>query len=428
MKTTAKLSTALLLVFALLTPLAAPAAAQAQAVDYVAFGDSVAAGVRGGTGEASSAAGYTDLLAADLKAASLGGSFSEDFCVSGATTSTLLSDTAVLKDSSSAKTKAVASAELATVQIGANDMMAPFTGYVKSAGGAANMDITKAKAALQQVADSVDTTAPAVQANIEAILKNILAVNPNVKIFVLGYYNPLPAVSAYLGVDLNTSMTKFNGYIAKAVSDVDTSVSGAQVVYVDVMAGMAADPAANLVTTDIHPTEAGYKTIAATLWARVKVFLPTADESSDIPVSVAPTSANVLVNGTKTAFEAYNIDGNNYFKLRDLAYAMSGSTKQFNVWAEGEGSALTVMLKSETAYVPVGGEMSVSGAASANALRRVPKVSLAGQSVTLTTYNIGGYNYVKLRDVGAALDFGVGWDNASATIAIDASAHYTADK
>ena len=428
MKKTAKLSTALLLVFALLTPLAIPASAQAQTIDYVAFGDSVAAGVRGGTGEKSSNEGYTDLLKANLQAAGLGGSFNKDFCVSGATAKSLAADTAVLTSAGSEKAQLVASAELATVQIGANDIMAPFNAYVKSAGSAANVDMTKAKTALQQVADSVDTTAPVVQANLETILKNILTANPNIKIFVLGYYNPLPVVSTYLGVDLNAPIKAFNSYIEKAVSDVDASVSGAQAVYVDVLAAVAAGSSSNLVATDIHPTAAGYKTIAATLWARISVFLPATEESSDTPVSVAPTSAAVLVNGTKTAFEAYNIGDNNYFKLRDLAYAMNGSAKQFNVWAEGDGALLTVMLKSGTAYVPVGGEMTHSGASAAQALRRVPRVSLQGKSLTLTTYNIGGYNYVKLRDVGAALDFGVSWDANAATIAVDANAHYTADK
>ncbi len=37
--------------------------------------------------------------------------------------------------------------------------------------------------------------------------------------------------------------------------------------------------------------------------------------------------ASVLVNGKSVAFEAYNIDGSNFFKLRDIAMALSGSAK-----------------------------------------------------------------------------------------------------
>lgn len=418
-----KLSTALVLAFALLAPMTVPAQAQAQTIDYVAFGDSVAAGVRGGTGEASSDVGYTDLLETELKAAQLGGGFNKDFCVSGATTSTLVNDTAVLRNADSEKAKLVASAELITLQIGANDILAPFSAYVKSNGGAAGMDPAKAKEVLQQVADSVPTKGPIVQANIETILHNILTANPKAQIFVLGYYDPLPTASKFLGVDLRAPMQSFDGYIEKAA--LSTAATGAQVTYVDISETMAARQSENLVSTDIHPTEAGYAAIAATLWARVKVFLPTVEESSDIPVPVVPTNSTILVNGSKIPFEAYNINGNNYFKLRDLAFAMNGSGKQFNVWAEGEGAALTVMLKSQTAYVPVGGEL-ISSSGASSALKRVPKTSLDGRSLTLTTYNIGGYNYVKLRDVGAALDFGVGWDGASSTVTIDTSAHYAA--
>jgi hypothetical protein len=52
-----------------------------------------------------------------------------------------------------------------------------------------------------------------------------------------------------------------------------------------------------------------------------------------------PTTANVLVNGIAVKFEAYNIGGNNYFKLRDLAMALSGTGKQFDVsWDAAENA------------------------------------------------------------------------------------------
>ena len=68
------------------------------------------------------------------------------------------------------------------------------------------------------------------------------------------------------------------------------------------------------------------------------------------------TSSKVLVNGRAVAFEAYNIDGCNYFKLRDLAMALAGSEKQFDVGWDGTGNAVT--LTSGKAYTPVGGELS----------------------------------------------------------------------
>ena len=39
--------------------------------------------------------------------------------------------------------------------------------------------------------------------------------------------------------------------------------------------------------------------------------------------------------------------------------------------------------------------------------------------VELTAYNIGGYNYFKLRDIAELVDFGVEWNQETAAIQID---------
>ena len=78
-----------------------------------------------------------------------------------------------------------------------------------------------------------------------------------------------------------------------------------------------------------------------------------------VPVSaesVRATASAVLVNGERVEFDAYNIAGNNYFKLRDLAYALNGTDKQFEVGYDAERNA--VILTGGQAYTPVGGEMS----------------------------------------------------------------------
>ena len=141
-------------------------------------------------------------------------------------------------------------------------------------------------------------------------------------------------------------------------------------------------------------------------------------------VTATPTSAAVLVNGTNVGFKAYNINGNNYFKLRDIAKAISGTDKQFEVGVDG----MKIVLTSGVAYTPVGGELSTaSGTDPVSALLSSWSVYLDTEAVELTAYNIGGNNYFKLRDVANALDFGVGFDNASNTITIDTSAEYAVD-
>ena len=48
-------------------------------------------------------------------------------------------------------------------------------------------------------------------------------------------------------------------------------------------------------------------------------------------VTAKPTSQPVYVLDELTRFESYNINGNNYFKLRDLAMALNGSEYQFQI-------------------------------------------------------------------------------------------------
>jgi hypothetical protein len=122
-------------------------------------------------------------------------------------------------------------------------------------------------------------------------------------------------------------------------------------------------------------------------------------------------------------FTAYNIGGNNYFKLRDLAFALSGTEKQFEVGWDGAANAIT--LTSGAAYTPAGGEMAGEGVGNKSATTTSAKVYLDGAQVSFTAYNIEGNNYFKLRDVGQALDFGVSWDDTKNAIFIDATKSYT---
>lgn len=52
------------------------------------------------------------------------------------------------------------------------------------------------------------------------------------------------------------------------------------------------------------------------------------------------------------------------------------------------------------------------------------RVLVDGEEVALGAYNIGGYNYFKLRDVAKAIDFGVTWDCATNTVGIDSTLSY----
>jgi len=141
------------------------------------------------------------------------------------------------------------------------------------------------------------------------------------------------------------------------------------------------------------------------------------------PLSARPTSSTVLVDGENVAFDAYNINDNNYFKLRDLAFTLNGTVKQFAVGWDGENNAIS--LTSGQGYAPDGSEMKSKGAGNKTPSPTTSKIYLDGKDVQFTAYNIEGNNYFKLRDIGEAFNFGVTWDGARNTIVIDTSIGYT---
>jgi hypothetical protein len=135
------------------------------------------------------------------------------------------------------------------------------------------------------------------------------------------------------------------------------------------------------------------------------------------PILAAPTASPVLVDGENTDFAAFNIDGHNFFMLRDIAYVLSGTASQFEVLWDGELNAINLV--TGQAYSPAGGEMAPSAGRTATANPTTAEIFVDGEAVDLRAYNIGGNNFFMLRDLGAALGFGVDWDGEAGTILID---------
>ena len=142
-----------------------------------------------------------------------------------------------------------------------------------------------------------------------------------------------------------------------------------------------------------------------------------------VTVTASPTASIVLVDGDEVAFDAYNIDEFNYFKLRDLAYVLNKSAKQFEVgWDEAND---TISLTSGLSYTVTGGEMTSKGSGIKNAKLSDSAIILDGNIVRFTAYNIENNNYFKLRDIGEAFNFGVGYDEFNDMIVINSEVDYT---
>ena len=132
------------------------------------------------------------------------------------------------------------------------------------------------------------------------------------------------------------------------------------------------------------------------------------------------SNAKVLVNGNAVDFQAYNIEGNNYFKLRDIAIALNETGSNFDIGYDKATRAIT--LTKGTAYTGAKEADAAATAGKKAATLSNQSVTLDGAAVSLTAYNIDGFNYFKLRDLGDALGFEVAWDKEAKTIAVTAKA------
>lgn len=138
--------------------------------------------------------------------------------------------------------------------------------------------------------------------------------------------------------------------------------------------------------------------------------------STSTGLTATPTSSKVLVNGKTVAFDAYTINENNYFKLRDVAKVLSGSGNQFEVTWDNAKKAINLV--SGKSYTVVGGELAKGDGTTKNAVPCTSAMFKDGSTVTLTAYTINGNNYFKLRDLGNSFGFGVEWNATHNSVVI----------
>ncbi len=181
--------------------------------------------------------------------------------------------------------------------------------------------------------------------------------------------------------------------------------------------------------TKTYSITKGAGNLVAIVEGSTPVTLPGATEpeasTSTGTGTAAATSSTVLVDGAETAFEAYNIADNNYFKLRDIAMILSGTEASFEVTWNQDAQAIEML--SGQSYTPVSGELAAGDGNAKSYIPSTASIYLDGQAISLTAYTINDNNYFKLRDLGEALGFNVSWDQQAGSIVIASDEAYTTD-
>ena len=133
--------------------------------------------------------------------------------------------------------------------------------------------------------------------------------------------------------------------------------------------------------------------------------------------SVVLSPQNLTVNGVRKNVEKYNIDGYNYFKLRDIAYLLNGTPAQFSV--EWDAAANAARIVSGQPYTANGSELVIGADRSTTAVRSPQTIVIDGEVRSdLAAFNLAGNNFFKLRDLGEALGFQVDYDAATNTAVV----------
>ena len=81
-----------------------------------------------------------------------------------------------------------------------------------------------------------------------------------------------------------------------------------------------------------------------------------------IPVSgtegktAVKTQSNLKINNNIVDMDSYNIDGYNYFKLRDVAYSLNNTGSSFSI--NFDSNTNSVYIRNNEKYTSTGGEMA----------------------------------------------------------------------
>ena len=157
--------------------------------------------------------------------------------------------------------------------------------------------------------------------------------------------------------------------------------------------------------------------VTAIAAAVIAASLPTAGATNAL--TAVPTSAKgqaVYVGSTRVYPTGYNINDNNYFKLRDV-----GKLAGFGVdWNE---DTRTVEI-STTRTAPELTGITDTAVTGATAKPTDQRITVDGKEVSMTAYKIKGNNYVKLRDIGKTINFGVSFNMATKAVSIDPNGTY----
>lgn len=132
------------------------------------------------------------------------------------------------------------------------------------------------------------------------------------------------------------------------------------------------------------------------------------------PLNATPVNVGLTVQGgEKVAPRAYQIDGVNYFSLRDVAYLLKDTPLKFNVSTEG---GLTLLLGEDLELN--GTEMTAGDGSKKHAKAGAGTLNVDDQVLESNYYVIDDNVYIPIRELAKAVNFSVEWNNAEQCVEV----------
>lgn len=138
--------------------------------------------------------------------------------------------------------------------------------------------------------------------------------------------------------------------------------------------------------------------------------------ATSVFAETVPSGQKVTLDGNETKVQGYNIDGNNYFKLRDIAALLSGTDASFNVDYNQNKNSIEINRNSN--YSKLDSDLVYSENNEINSKKSAQKVYIDNELILYDAYFINDNNYFKLRDLGKTIGFYVDFDDKSNTIVV----------
>jgi hypothetical protein len=140
-------------------------------------------------------------------------------------------------------------------------------------------------------------------------------------------------------------------------------------------------------------------------------------------IGATKTNNPLVIDGEEADFPAVNIHGYNWLKLRDFAALLSGTGKQFSI--SFNAATNTLSITTGGAYTPLGDELTDMLTDDISAISSLQSILIDGKPAEIAAYNIGGYNYFRLRDLAIMLDIGVLFDDDTGVVELLLDEGYT---